>query len=147
MGGVEANCRAELRFATCRAGVQLSRDWARPNIYRFEGDVGQLTWNANDTDLLELSLRTGLNAVLKLRTRDQKIAGQLGGTFEDCFTLQIAAMVGAIRDRQLPPVAAQAGRDVLALVERCYRERQQLVLPWFNPAEQAKAAQLAGAVP
>ena len=147
MGGVEANCRAELRFATCTARVQLSRDWARPNIYRFEGDAGQLTWSVNDTDLLELSSRTGLNATLKFRTLDQKTVGQLDLTFEDCFALQIAAMAGAIRDRKPPPVAAQAARDVLALIERCYRERQQLVLPWFNPAEQAKATQLAGAVP
>ena len=146
MGGVEANCRAELRFPTCTARVQLSRDWGRPNIYQFVGDAGQLIWRVNDTDLLELGLRTGINATLKLRTLDQKTAGQLELTFEDCFTLQIAAMVGAIRDRKPPPVTAQAARDVLALVERCYRERQQLVLPWFNPAEQAKATQLAGAV-
>jgi predicted dehydrogenase len=147
MGGVEANCRAELRFPPCTARVQLSRDWARPNIYRFEGDAGQLTWSVNETDLLELGLRTGLNATLKLYTQRQDTAGRVELTFEDCFTLQIAAMAGAIRDRKPLPVAARAGRNVLALVERCYRERQQLVLPWLNPAEQAKAAQLAGVAP
>jgi myo-inositol 2-dehydrogenase / D-chiro-inositol 1-dehydrogenase len=147
MGGVEANCRAELQFPTCTARVQLSRDWARPNIYQFEGDAGRLTWSVNDTDCLELSLRTGLYATLKLRTLDQEIARQLELTFEDCFTLQLAAMAGAIRGGDPPPVPARAGRDVLALINRCYHERQQIVLPWLNPAEQDKAARLAGVTP
>jgi predicted dehydrogenase len=148
MGGVEANCRAEFRFATCTARVRLSRDWARPNIYRFEGDAGRITWTVNDTDVLKLSLGgTGLEATLKLHAQDQRRFKQVEPSFEDCFTLQIAAMAGAIRDRNPPPVPARAGGDVLALIDRCYRERQQIVLPWLNFAEQAKAANLAGAMP
>jgi predicted dehydrogenase len=147
MGGVEANCRVELLFPTCTARVQLSRDWPRPNIYQFEGDAGRLTWSVNDTDLLKLCLRTGLYATIKVRTLDPEIARQLELTFEDCFALQLAAMAGAIRGRDPPPVSARAGRDVLVLIDRCYRERQQIVLPWLNPTEQGNAARLARVTP
>jgi predicted dehydrogenase len=148
MGGVEANCRAEFRFATCTARVQLSRDWARPNIYLFEGDAGRLTWTVNEADVLKLSLGgTGLDATLKLHTQHQDASRRVESTFEDYFTLQIVAMAGAIRNRNPPPVPARAGRDVLALIDQCYRERQQIVLPWLNFAEQSKAAHLAGAMP
>jgi predicted dehydrogenase len=141
MGGVEANCLVRLRFSTCTARIRLSRDWARPNTYRFDGDGGWLIWAVNDPEMLELSLAgLSIDALLKLRNGAEGMAS----SFEDCFTLQIAEIVSAIRDGRPPAVPARAGRDVLALIDQCYRLRRPSVLPWLSPKEQTRAASLAG---
>jgi predicted dehydrogenase len=144
MGGVEANCLVQLSFSTCTARIRLSRDWARPNIYRFDGDRGWLVWAVNDPDILELGMAgLSVDALLKLRNG----AEGRSGSFEDCFTLQIAEIASAIRDGRPPAVSARAGRDVLALIEQCYRLRRPSVLPWLSPGEQGRAASLAGGKP
>src|SRR4029453_5405760 len=50
LGGVEANCRVDLRFGAVRAAVRLSRDWAQPNRYVLTGRDGWLGWTVNEAN-------------------------------------------------------------------------------------------------
>jgi len=54
MGGIEANCRVRLDYGSFAADIRLSRDWARPNLYRFEGTKGRLEWVPNDAENLTI---------------------------------------------------------------------------------------------
>jgi myo-inositol 2-dehydrogenase / D-chiro-inositol 1-dehydrogenase len=60
MGGVEANCRVDLRFGDVTATLRLSRDWARPNRYLITGADGWIAWEPNAADRYEFGF-TGSN--------------------------------------------------------------------------------------
>jgi predicted dehydrogenase len=142
VGGVEANCQAELRYPHCTALVRLSRDWGRPNLYRLEGDCGSLTWEVNEPDKFDLVLAGNRMTVgLERQVKGDSWSGGL----EDCFTWQLEDMIEAVRNRRSPYVPAIAGRNVVALVEQCYRQRHQTALPWFSPAEHQRVEHIIGA--
>lgn len=54
MGGIEANCLVRLSYDETDVRVRLSRDWARPNRYHFEGDRGWIGWTVGDTETIEV---------------------------------------------------------------------------------------------
>jgi myo-inositol 2-dehydrogenase / D-chiro-inositol 1-dehydrogenase len=136
MGGIEANCLVRLRYDEIDVRVRLSRDWAQPNRYHFEGDRGWIAWTVGDTETVEVGF-TGAAAVGTLSLR--RTSGQ-APTFLDCFAAQIACFVDSLRTHAPPPVPASAGRNVLALIEQCYASRRLMDMPWLSAAELAHAA-------
>jgi len=57
MGGLEANCRIELRYSSgCTGTVQLSRDWQTSNLYVIEFERATLKLRAGDARDAELQL-------------------------------------------------------------------------------------------
>ena len=137
IGGIEANCLLRLQYNGFEACVRLSRDWARPNNYHFEGDHGWLSWTVNDIETVEV----GFNKA--------KMSGRLSPwgssdevpDFIGCFAVQIKSFVNSIQTGAPPPVPARAGRDVLALIDRCYATRRLIEMPWMSPEERACAVE------
>ncbi|RWA70955.1 MAG: Gfo/Idh/MocA family oxidoreductase [Mesorhizobium sp.] len=140
MGGVEANCLVRLRFGGFDATVRLSRDWARPNLYRLEGERGSISWTVNETETVEVALdgsrTTGSVSFTNAdgRSRD----------FVDAFCDQISGLVDAVRNGVPLSVPASAGRNVLDLVEGCYARRKLMDMPWLGPEELLHVAACAG---
>jgi predicted dehydrogenase len=140
MGGVEANCLVRLRFGGFEATVRLSRDWARPNLYRLEGERGLISWTVNETETVEIALEgcrtTGAASFTNAdgRSRD----------FVDAFCDQISGLVDAVRNGAPLSGSARAGRDVLNRIEECYARRKRMDMPWLGPEELLHAAASAG---
>ncbi|MER8503665.1 Gfo/Idh/MocA family oxidoreductase [Mesorhizobium sp. M0955] len=140
MGGVEANCLVRLRFGGFDATVRLSRDWARPNLYRLEGERGSISWTVNETETVEVALNgsrtTGCVSFTNAdgRSRD----------FVDAFCDQISGLVDAVRNGAPLSVPASVGRNVVDLVEGCYARRKLMDMPWLGPEELLHVAASAG---
>ncbi|MER9876676.1 Gfo/Idh/MocA family oxidoreductase [Mesorhizobium sp. M0195] len=140
MGGLEANCLVRLRFGGFDATVRLSRDWARPNLYRLEGERGSISWTVNETETVEVALNgsrtTGCVSFTNAdgRSRD----------FVDAFCDQVSGLVDAVRNGAPLSVPASVGRNVVDLIEGCYARRKLMDMPWLGPEELLHVAASAG---
>ena len=140
MGGVEANASLRLRAGEADVRLRLSRDWERPNLATIRGDLGTVEWVINEPLQVRLSLADG---AFSGRLLDDGAGGPTD--FVSAYAAQLEDLVAAIRKDGVPAVPATAGRDVCALVERCYRERRPLEMPWFSEQERARARLVGGA--
>jgi myo-inositol 2-dehydrogenase / D-chiro-inositol 1-dehydrogenase len=139
MGGVEANCAVRLRYPRFEANVRLSRDCKLPNRYSIEGENGRITWDIHETDVLEVGLTHSL-------TKGKLSLSETSGTqrnFQECFNGQIESFLTATGAGLPPSVSAATGRDVLVLIEQCYRNRRLMDMTWMSGAERERAMILA----
>jgi predicted dehydrogenase len=116
MGGVPANCRIELSFGITRATVRLSRDWHRPNGYRFNGQRGWLHWPIHQRDDLDG----------ELCGEQVRIAPQADASYPDALARQIRALAAGA-----PAVAAADCIAGIGLVERCREVRRDMPMDWL----------------
>jgi predicted dehydrogenase len=151
MGGIEANCRLRLTFPAGFSGeVRLSRDWALPNRYVIQGSRGWIAWEANEADRLAVGFHEG-GAVIDGRLAAHRVTnglpsiGEPAFTFEQSFTSQLANVVAAVRGSAPLVVPAEAALPSLALIERCYRHRRLMPMPWLGAEEARRARALGGA--
>jgi predicted dehydrogenase len=135
LGGVEVNCRIRLTFPSgCEADVRLSRDWARPNQYLIRGTAGWLRWEANEADRIEIGFhgwRSHLDASLERCS------------FQQSFINQIRNVARAIRGEDALLVPGEEGLRSMRLIERCYRSRSLMTMPWLSRREDGRARELA----
>ena len=116
MGGTAANCRIELEFGSVRVAARLSRDWHRPNVYRFTGDTGELEWAIHDSDELE--------AVIDGEA--MRLVPERPTTYPEAMAEQIRALAAG-----RPAVTAADGLATLRLLERCRQVRQPMAMEWL----------------
>jgi predicted dehydrogenase len=139
MGGVEANCRVRCRFASGISGeVRLSRDCALSNRYVVRGTRGWLSWWSKETNRLEASFgeaRYTLNAGLEE-------AGKPAAHFERSFIEQICNVISAMTRENTLHVSAADVLPSLRVIERCYALRLPMSMPWLDPAQASRAAEL-----
>jgi predicted dehydrogenase len=118
LGGVAANCRIELGFGTTQVAVRLSRDWHRPNGFRFTGDGGWLHWAIHERDELELGA-----------------PGQRAGTFVPCesasYADATAAQIRAVIGKGAELVSADDGLQTVRLIDQCRRNRVPMTMEWL----------------
>lgn len=133
LGGVETNCLVRLDYPGFEARIRLSRDWARPNVYRIAGAKGWLEWPVNDPVNFTLSLSG--SGIAHVRT--EAPAG-------DEFHLAFARQIEAALDGSANAVSASAVLPVIAMIDACYAARTPMHLPWLAPDEAARARTLAG---
>jgi predicted dehydrogenase len=151
MGGLETNARLELNYANGARGiVQLSRDWATANEYRFVFERGIASWKVNDANGLTLQLGDGSSAlrgqlITPITGRLSEAASLPQATNPQSFIRQIRNIFAAIEGREPLLVPGEEGARSLRFIETCYRQRQYLDQPWFTSEERARARQLATA--
>lgn len=144
MGGLEINARVTFRFGAATGTVQLSRDWATANRYTFEFARGRAVWTVNDANGLTLEMQ-GLPFTLQSHLR--KSSGQPTDDHPQSFLSHLRQVVLAVRNGTPVPVGADAGAQILRLIETCYARRRLLPQPWFTPEEEQSARRLALAQP
>jgi len=125
MGGVEANALLHLRCGDAPAALRLSRDWERPNAIELDFEHGAISWRAADVSGVELRLKDGGGAM--------RVGEEAAFTFEECFGAQIDAMAEAIAGRPARLCTAQEALPTVTLIERAYRERETMAMPWLQP--------------
>lgn len=148
-GGIEANCRIRLEYAGFAGEVRLSRDWALPNRWVVTGRKGRLTWEANEADRLGLAFAGADEWTFDARLHEPAAApafapGPPAAGFEESFVAQLANVLDAVAGAAPLAVPVEEALPSLALIERCYRERRPLAMPWLGPDEAAAAARLGG---
>ena len=153
MGGVEANCQMHLKMASGVNGfVQLSRDWPLPNKYVIECEKGWIVYTSDVADRVEWGLHAsnyGLESQLRMKSGANGTKARTLGSgvpeFMDCFVAQLRNVVSAICRREPLRVPGTEARKTVALIERCYRDRKLLNMPWLDKEEVRRAEELANA--
>jgi predicted dehydrogenase len=122
MGGVAANCRIEANFGTARARIRLSRDWFRPNTWKFIGSGGSITWD-RESDDVEAQLGSSFWR-LSAPLNDE------GQNFEKAFATPIEAIANG--DSEQSYVLAAEVLPALEAVETCKKVRTTMPMPWLK---------------
>jgi len=151
IGGVEANCRMRLKMTSGAQGiVQLSRDWPLPNRYVIECENGWVGYTYDVVNRIEWGFHNsdwGLNAEIRTMAPATRVGmcelGAAAPGFIDCFAAQLRNVVGAIHGADSLRVSSKDARKVVALVEKCYRNRTLLEMPWLDDLEMRRARELA----
>jgi predicted dehydrogenase len=145
MGGVEANCRIEVRFKSGFGGeIRLSRDWPLVNRYRIQGTRGWLEWEVNEADKIKLGVngsRYTLNAQLQ-EARAELRAAVPAANFHRSFLDQLRDVIAAVRSGGRPRVSAEEALQSLLLLDRCRRNRKLMETPWLSATERSRALEL-----
>lgn len=148
MGGVEANCRIELRFAEGFTGkVQFSRDWSLPNRCIIECERGWLGWPMGAADKLQFGIFDAAFCLDAQLFERPKNVGSLGPTqsaanYHQSFVHQLLNVVEAVRGNGQPLVPGEEGIRSLRLIDYCYQNRTLLPMPWLSEVEFRRAEQL-----
>ncbi len=116
MGGTAANCRIALQFGPTQVTARLSRDWHRPNLYRFTGEAGRLEWAIHE--------RAELEAVIDGEA--MQLAPSAPDDYPEAMAEQIRAAAGG-----RPAVSATDGLATLRLLERCRQVREPMAMDWL----------------
>jgi predicted dehydrogenase len=131
MGGVEANCKLDLRFQSGVTGI-VELSWNR-NLRNSSIVLGE-------RGVLEVG--TGYDSPLRLRVKDENVAlvgrameSATERTILDVFRRQFNDFVDAIRDHRAPFVPGQEGKRAVSLIEACHTVRQPLSQPWLRPEQ------------
>jgi len=148
MGGVELNCRAELRFPAGFQGVvRLSRDCDLPSRCFIRGRKGSLLWSIDEPEHLTLHFE-GVPWVVSGRLHEltpaslQPGAGRRAANFEQSFVEQLRNVVASVRGEEQPFVGGTEALAAVRLVESCYRHRTLMPMGWLNEREGARAETL-----
>jgi predicted dehydrogenase len=145
-GGVEANCVIRMKTEAGASGyVQLSWDWPLANQYLFNFEKGWLLytydvvagfqwgWHDSSTSqrvVIEDDVRLGFDHLPK--------ANPVTSDLVSCFELQLRNVLAAIAHEEKLVCPGSEARNVIALIEKCYRERRALRQPWLPKTEQSK---------
>ena len=150
IGGVEANCHLRLEMTNgARGVVQLSRDWPLPNRYVIECEKGWVGYTYDVVNRIEWGIH---NSELGLSSEIRAMAAATGvGMYElgaampgyvDYFVAQLRNVVSAIHETDALRVSIKDARKVVALIEKCYRNRTLLEMPWLGDLEMRRAREL-----
>lgn len=148
MGGVEANCRIRLRFPQGFTGeVRLSRDIHLLNSYTIQCESGQIKWDVDETDKLQMGFLDSdysLDAQLhKTSSKDQSLSVP-ADDLHKCFVKQLQNVISAFHGVEPLAIPAKEGLPSLRAIEYCYSHRSLMEMPWLSEQEAVRAQQLQG---
>jgi predicted dehydrogenase len=124
--GLEGNCRIDCTLASGATGcVELSRTVTLNNMVRIEG-----------TNATVVAPLMGEGLTIVPRGGVLSLSGKVDGAvfdFPQLMADQLDDFASAIQDGRAPLADGTAGRDIVALIERCYAEAKPMSLPWARP--------------
>lgn len=150
MDGLESNCRLELEFRNGVSGtVQLSRDTSLPNRTIVEFERGWVRCKAVAADEFEIGF-PGVPYAARGRLLQPGAQGPHGFrtqpalSYHQSFTKQMRNVVAAVRGEEPVFISGEDGILSMQLIERCYRQRHLMPMPWLTTKELQMAQTLAG---
>ncbi len=153
MGGVEANCRLELKMTDGGDGmVRLSRDCALPNKCFVDCEKGwmvytidvtrKIEWGFYDSEYeLSNSIEVGTPPALYHQSVHESKAKK-PDDISTYFTAQVADFIDAVQKDRAPLVPAEEALKSMALIDACYHHRQLMPMNWMSERELSKAREL-----
>jgi predicted dehydrogenase len=142
MGGVEANCRLQLRFKNGISGrCQLSRDWFLDNTYTIECERGTISWKITQATVLDVS---------SVDTANKQVHDLLSGicvpSLDEpdhlrAFSRQLEIVVEAVSQNTRPNtlVTGDEALKTMQLIESCYKQALLMAMPWLTEVELKQA--------
>lgn len=131
--GLEGNCRIDCTMASGATGlIELSRTVTMNNMIRIEGTNGTV-----------VAPLIGAGLTLGPRGGPLTLSGDVEGAtfdFPQLMADQLDDFAGAIQDGGAPLADGAAGRDIVALIERCYAVATPMAFPWSRPITMPVAA-------
>jgi predicted dehydrogenase len=144
MGGIEANCRLELSYASGFNGtIQLSRDWDTASRYVIEFERGTLRLRAGEAEKVQLELKDAGFSLESPLKKQAAFATSTAASFQQAFLAQLQNVIAAVRGNSQPLVPADEGIRSLRLIEQCYQNRSLMEMPWLSPEERKASGLLA----
>ncbi len=147
MGGLEINSVARLGYANGLRGIaRLSRDWPTSNRYLIKCEKGWLAWVVGQADQVEMGLYGDDALGMRARIHQAKHASldMPAAGYKESFVLQILNCLEAAGGRGKLAVPAEEGLRSLRLIQRCYRSRALLKMPWLSEVEERRATNIIG---
>lgn len=151
MGGVELNCRIQLKFPQGFTGeVRLSREFRLPNTYTIECENGQIRWDIDETNKIQMEFTKTLYSLdselhkLSRNGTSHVAPGPLAEDFHESFVSQLKNVIAAVRGKQVLAIPAGEGLRSLRVIDACYSHRSLMNMPWLGEQEAARARQLQG---
>ena len=149
MGGVDLNCRMQLKFPQGFTGeIQLSREFRLPNACVIQCSDGTINWDIDESNRVRIgfhdsrySLESQLHQV-KSMDNGLIVAGPIAADFHQCFVNQIKNVIAAIRGTESLMVPGEAGLASLRAIEHCYSQRTLMDMPWFGEREILRAQKI-----
>jgi predicted dehydrogenase len=140
LGGLEANALLRLSFPSgFRGSVRLSRDTEIPNLTRLRFERGSVSFSGASARSLAVELDSCAQTLCGSLHESARLPGRLSGeascSYQQAFMAQITDLARCIRENSVPRVAGPEALIGMELVERCYRERRPLSLPWLTDEE------------
>jgi predicted dehydrogenase len=152
MGGVEANCTIRLAASHGVTGtVQMSREVLLPNRHVIHCEHGWVAYHYDVADRFYWGWRGSPTAncvMLSEPASDRPMWDypdprlQVPGALAWTLLAQHRNVTDAIRGTATLVVGAREAAAGIALLERCHATRRLLPMPWMDPDEVARAAQL-----
>lgn len=146
MGGVELNCRIQLRFRQGFKGeVRLSREVRLQNTFSVQAEHGQLRWDIDETDQLQIrfsdSNRPLAGQLHAMRNVDgmASAASPVGADFQQCFLSQLKNVIAAVHGVERLIVPGEAALASLRAIEHCYSRPALMDMPWLSEQEALRA--------
>jgi predicted dehydrogenase len=149
MGGVDLNCRIQLKFPQGFSGeVQLSREFRLPNTCAIQCRDGNINWDIDEANLLQIGFHDSSYYLAgQLHTthglnKGLIVPGPLAAEFHQAFTNQIKNMIAALRGTERLSVPGEEGLMSLRAIEYCYSQRALMDMPWLGEREILHARQI-----
>ena len=133
MGGVEANCRLELTLENGTTGtVELSRTRTLKNIYKIIGDKAIIEVPVGCVPHFNFTFR-GSSMSGHITAKDLAWSLDEDKTLLDYMVEQLTDFSESILLNRQPFIPGEEARHSIALIERCYKVKQPMELPWVMP--------------
>lgn len=149
MGGVDLNCRIQLKFPQGFSGeVKLSREFRLPNTCVIQCEHGSINWNVDESNQIQIELYDSSYYVPgKLHTTgslnmDVITPRPFAADFHQCFMNQMKNVIAAIRGTESLAVPGEAGLASLRAIESCYSQRVLMDMPWLGELEILRAQRI-----
>jgi predicted dehydrogenase len=123
---MEGNCVLECRLQSgTEALIEISRTCTLSNAIHIEGERGTVIAPLMGEAITLLPLGAGRELLPDVPPPPLQ--------FDQTMARQMADFVAAVRGEKAPIADGEAGRDMIALVERCYAEARPLSFAWDVP--------------
>lgn len=127
-GGTEGVARLTFTSGECRGEVRLSWLSRLRNHYRITCEHGSIRGGVYDLDRLWIRDAKGRESMVRP-----------GGPGQDRDALaerMLANFVGVVEGREEPLIPAEEVAESIRVIDRCYRQRERMELPWLRPDEE-----------
>ena len=142
MGGVELNCRMQLKFPQGFTGeVRLSREFRFQNAFVIQCENGNINWDIDESNQLQLGFHDSNYSIasqLHLRKSMDNgliVPGPVAADFHQSFTNQLQNMIAAVRGTESLIVPGEAALSSLRSIDTCYSQRTLMNMPWLGEQE------------
>jgi predicted dehydrogenase len=133
LGGVESDCEISLTLegptGLISGTVVLSRLRNLSNVARIVGKQFTLEWDLSSMEKVRMWPTNGIEGNSNFVSEPHSETPQ---SWNDAFVDQLLIFARSIRTGEKALTSGESALGTVALIERCYKERKPLELPWLN---------------